>query len=49
MAEIINGKVLASKIKQEVKQEINELGISPYFVIVQIGDNPQAIPMFVIK
>ena len=40
MAEIINGKVLASKIKQEVKQEINELGISPYFVIVQIGDNP---------
>lgn len=40
MAEIINGKVLANKIKQEVKQEINELGISPYFVIVQIGDNP---------
>ena len=23
-----------------MKQEINELGISPYFVIVQIGDNP---------
>lgn len=40
MAEIINGKVLASKIKQEVKQEIKELGISPYFMIVQIGDSP---------
>ena len=40
MAEIISGKILASKIKQEVKQEIKELGISPYFVIVQIGDNP---------
>ena len=29
MAEIISGKILASKIKQEVKQEIKELGISP--------------------
>lgn len=40
MAEIINGKVLASKIKQEVKQEIKQLGIKPYFAIVQIGNNP---------
>ena len=40
MAEIISGKILASKIKQEVKQEIEQLGIKPFFVIVQIGDNP---------
>lgn len=40
MAEIISGKILASKIKQEVKQEIEQLGIKPYFAIVQIGDNP---------
>ena len=39
MAEIISGKILASKIKQEVKQEIEQLGVKPYFVIVQIGDN----------
>lgn len=40
MAEIISGKILASKIKQEVKQEIEQLGVKPYFVIVQIDDNP---------
>ena len=40
MAEIISGKVLASKIKQEVKQEVEQLGIKPSFAIVQIGDNP---------
>lgn len=40
MAEIISGKILASKIKQEVKQEIKQLGIKPYFAIVQIGNNP---------
>ena len=40
MAEIISGKILASKIKQEVKQEIEQLGIKPYFIIVQIGDSP---------
>lgn len=40
MAEIISGKTLASKIKQEVKQEIEQLGIKPSFVIVQIGNNP---------
>lgn len=40
MAEIISGKTLASKIKQEVKQEVEQLGIKPSFVIVQIGDNP---------
>ena len=34
MAEIISGKILASKIKQEVKQEIEQLGIKPFFVIV---------------
>lgn len=40
MTEIISGKILASKIKQEVKQEIKQLGIKPYFAIVQIGNNP---------
>ena len=40
MAEIISGKALASKIKQEVKQEVEQLGIKPSFAIVQIGDNP---------
>lgn len=40
MAEIISGKALASKIKKEVKQEVEQLGIKPSFAIVQIGDNP---------
>lgn len=40
MAEIISGKALASKVKQEVKQEVEQLGIKPSFAIVQIGDNP---------
>lgn len=40
MAEIISGKTLASKIKQEIKQEVEQLGIKPSFAIVQIGDNP---------
>lgn len=40
MAEIISGKALASKIKQEVKQEVEQLGIKPSFAIIQIGDNP---------
>lgn len=40
MAEIISGKILANKIKQEVKQEIDQLGIKPHFAIIQIGDNP---------
>lgn len=40
MAEIISGKDLASKIKQEIKQEVEQLGIKPSFAIVQIGDNP---------
>lgn len=40
MAKIISGKTLASKIKQKVKQEIEQLGIKPSFVIVQIGNNP---------
>ena len=40
MAEIISGKALASKIKQEIKQEVEQLGIKPSFAIVQIGDNP---------
>ena len=40
MAEIISGKALASKIKQEIKQEVEQLEIKPSFAIVQIGDNP---------
>ena len=40
MAEIISGKTLASEIKQEIKQEVEQLGIRPSFTIVQIGDNP---------
>lgn len=40
MAEIINGKVLAKRIKCNVTQELAELEIKPYFAIIQVGNSP---------
>lgn len=44
MAEIIDGKYVSSKIRNEIKNEIalfkSESGIEPCLAVVQVGDNP---------
>lgn len=43
MAEIINGKELAKKVRKELKQEVNELkekGINPKLAVIMVGDDP---------
>lgn len=43
MAEIIDGKKVAAEIRQEVKQDVDELkarGITPGLAVVLVGDNP---------
>lgn len=42
-AEVINGKELASKIRQEMKEEVvhlKEEGITPHLTVILIGDDP---------
>lgn len=43
MAVIIDGKMLAKKIRQELKEECEELikkGINPKLAVIMVGDNP---------
>lgn len=43
MAEIIDGKKVAAEIRQEVKQDVDELkarGVTPGLAVVLVGDNP---------
>ena len=43
MATIIDGKILAQKIRQELKQECYELknnGINPKLAVIMVGDDP---------
>ena len=43
MAEIINGKELAKKIKKELKEEVKKLkekGINPKLAVIMVGDDP---------
>ena len=45
MGQILDGEVLATKIKQEVKERVNRLnekGVQPQLVALLIGDNPGA-------
>lgn len=42
MAEIIDGKELAKKVRKELKQEVNELkekGITPKLAVIMVGDD----------
>lgn len=39
MAVILNGKEVASKIKEQVKQEIKNTDAKPILAVIQIGDN----------
>lgn len=36
---LLNGKEVASKIKEEVKKEIEDLGYTPKLVVIQVGNN----------
>ncbi len=44
MAEVIDGKRIAAEIRQEVKQQVDELktkgGVTPGLAVVLVGDNP---------
>ncbi len=40
MAQIIDGKAIAQKIKTQVEAKINELKSKPRFAVIQVGDNP---------
>lgn len=43
MAEIINGKELAKKVRKELKKEVNVLkenGINPKLAVIMVGDDP---------
>lgn len=43
MAEIIDGKELAKKVRKELKKEVNELkenGINPKLAVIMVGDDP---------
>ena len=43
MAEIINGKELAKKIKKELKEEVIKLkenGINPKLAVIMVGNDP---------
>ena len=42
---LIDGKHIASIMKEEIRQQINELfakGIVPTLAIIQVGDNPSS-------
>ena len=43
MAQVIDGKALAKKIRENLKVECNELkekGIVPKLAVIMVGDNP---------
>lgn len=43
VAEIINGQELATKLREEMKQDVNQLkekGITPHLTVILIGDDP---------
>lgn len=39
-AEIMDGKLVSNKIKEEIKKEVQSLGIKPGLAVVLIGENP---------
>ena len=46
MAEIIDGKLISSKIKEQVKQEVEELknkGINPALAVILVGQDPASM------
>ena len=46
MAKIIDGKLIASKIKEQVKQEVEELkakGINPALAVILVGQDPASM------
>ena len=40
MYQLINGKEVAGHIKQQVKNEIEALGLNPALAVIVVGDNP---------
>ncbi len=42
MAKLLEGKPLADKIKEEIKQQVNSLKRKPVLASIQVGDNPGA-------
>ena len=43
MTEIIDGKALAKKIRENLKKDVDELkkeGIKPKFAVILVGDDP---------
>ncbi len=42
MTTILDGKKLANKINNQVKEEIASLGTNPHLVGIQVGDNPES-------
>ena len=40
MAKIINGRLLASKIKKDIKQKVAKMTIKPGLIVVLVGDDP---------
>ena len=46
MAKIIDGKLISSKIKEQVKQEVEELkakGINPTLAVILVGQDPASM------
>lgn len=39
MAKLLDGRAIAEKIKEELRRQINLLGIKPVLVSIQVGDN----------
>ena len=42
MAKLLEGKPLAEKIKEEIKQQVNSLQTKPVLASIQVGDNAGA-------
>lgn len=40
MAKLLDGRAIAEKIKEELRRQINLIGIKPVLVSIQVGDNP---------
>lgn len=43
MAQLLEGKLIAAKIKEEIKQEVAGLEIKPVLASIIVGDNPGAL------
>lgn len=40
MAKLLEGKVIAEKIKEEIKQQVATLKLRPVLASIQVGENP---------